>query len=114
MFAFLALVVLVMQAAVPTEWSTLWLAAAGGVTALLTQLLKKAAAPLEKAPDIIKATVAFLVSFISVKGAALLGVPIPPTLSGVAGVIVTWASSMGLHALAKKVGVVTDIPAVAP
>jgi len=111
MFALLTLVLtgLVLQtAAVPAEWSALWLAATGALTALVTQGLKHLAAPLARAPDIVKATVAFVVAFLSVKGAALLGVPIPPTLAGFAGVLVSWASAMGLHALAKALGVITD------
>lgn len=115
MFTILALVGVVVlplmlqtAAAVPPGWSALWSAGIGAVTAGLLQLLKYIATPIGKLPDIAKATLAFVLSFATTKLAVIVGAPIPADLAGFAGVIVNWASAMGLHAFAKKLGVVTD------
>ncbi len=90
----------------------LWAAGLAFVTAALTQVLKKVTSPIANAPDWLKAMLALVVAFASTKAAVLFGAPIPGDLQGFAGVVVNWAAAMGIHALAKKVGVVTDAPAL--
>jgi hypothetical protein len=106
----LVLLFLLMQTAptVPAEWGALWSAGIGAVTAALLQGLKAVATPIGKLPDIVKATLAFVIAFITTKLAVVFGAPIPADLAGFAGVVVNFTAAMGLHALAKKLGVVHD------
>jgi hypothetical protein len=99
---------LLVQTVVPPDLVALWLGGIGLATTVLTQLLKKAAAPLATAPDWVKAVVAMVVALVATKISVLVGAPIPGDLGGFAAVVVTWAAGMGLHALAKKLGVVHD------
>lgn len=90
------------------QMSGLWMAGLGIATAALTQLLKKIATPIGHGPDWLKAVVAGVVSIAATKLALLVHAPIPGDLHGVAATVVTWLAAMGVHAAAKKAGVVTD------
>lgn len=111
----LLLLALTLQTAptVPPDLVALWMSGIALATTVLTQGLKALAAPLARAPDWTKAVIALVVSFAATKLGAFLGAPIPGDLGGVAAIVVNWAAAMGLHALAKKLGVVTDAAAAA-
>lgn len=91
-----------------TQLVGLWAAGLALVTALLTQGLKKVATPIGAGPDWMKAGAAFVVAFATTKLAAIFHAPIPGDLHGFAAVVVNWCAAMGLHAVAKKTGLVTD------
>lgn len=100
-----------LQTSVPPDLGALWLGGIALATTVVTQALKLVAAPLARAPDWVKTVVALLVAFLATKLGAIVGAPIPGDLGGVAAVVVNWLAAMGLHALAKKAGVITDAAA---
>lgn len=83
----------------------MWTAGLAVAIAAVTQLLKKIATPIGNGPDWLKAIVAGGVSVLATKLAVLVHAPIPGDLHGVAAVVVNWLAAMGVHAVAKKVGV---------
>jgi hypothetical protein len=104
---------LTLQATVPPELVALWSAGIAAITAVLTQILKKLSGPIATAPDWLKSVLALVIAFVATKLSVLVGAPIPGDLGGVAAVVVNWAAAMGLHALAKKLGVIHDETAAA-
>ena len=100
------------DAPVPADLAALWAAGLALATTTVTQLLRAAAAPLERAPAWVKALVALAIAFGTTKLADVFGAPIPPDLGGFAAVAVNWLAAMGLHRLAKLAGVVESAPEV--
>jgi len=94
----------------PPELTALWTAALALATTLLTQGLKTLVTPVHNAPDWVKSAIALGIAIAGTLFTRVFGIAVPPTLNGVAIVLVAWLGAMGLHKLALVLKVLPTTP----